>query len=159
MRTRIVVALFVAWAALSLAGAPAAMASYGADGGLTVVPTSPARGDKITVDSSGWKSGSVVRITLHSTPMLLASKAADTTGGVHAQVAIPPTAAPGAHTLQLTGVAPSGAARTVSAAITVDSGNGSLPRTGAAIAALLVVGSMLFGIGSLLSTARKRAVR
>jgi len=48
----------------------------------------------------------------------------------------------------------------VSSPITVAaSGGDPLPRTGAAVAALVLVGVVLFVVGSALSTARKRALR
>ncbi len=158
MRLRLVV-VAAAWSVLVLVMAPAAHASYSGDGGVTVVPPSPKVGSSITVDSSGWKANTDVTITLHSTPVVLATVKADANGAVHSTSAIPSGTSAGAHTVELTGVDPLGAPRDVSAAITVEAaGGGNLPRTGAAIAALLLVGTVLFAVGAALSSARKRAV-
>jgi len=134
-------------------------ASYGSDGGLTVDPTQMNAGGHVMIDSSGWKPVTSVTITLHSTPVVLSTETADGNGGVQAQVTIPSSAEAGAHTIVLTGTAANGDPREVSTAFTVTSGSGSLPRTGAAISALVIVGLVLLAGGIALSTARKRATR
>ena len=158
MRARTVIAL-AACAMTMLAAAPAAYASYSGDGGVTLSPTSPKVGSMLTIDSTGWKPATDVTITLHSTPVVLATVTADANGNAHATGQIPSGTATGAHTVELTGTDPAGAPRTVTTAITISAaggGGGSLPRTGAAIAALVLVGAVLFAIGAALSTARKR---
>jgi hypothetical protein len=139
--------------------APAAMASYGGDGGITVDDSTPKAGASITIDSDGWKADSEVTITLHSDPVVLDTVNADGTGNVSATVALPANTPAGAHTIELTGTDADDAPRTASVAITVSAADGSsLPRTGAAIAAMLGVGLVLFVVGSALSAARKRAI-
>ena len=155
MKLRMIVAL-AAGAVAMLAAMPAAYASYSGDGGVTLSPTSPSVGSSLTVDSTGWKASTDVTITLHSTPVVLATVTTDANGNAHAVAKIPSRTASGAHTLELTGTDPAGAPRTVTAAITISAGGGSLPRTGAAIAALVLVGTVLFAVGAALSTARKR---
>jgi 5'-nucleotidase len=163
MKLRMLVAL-AAVPALSAAvlvlGVSAAMASYSGDGGITVTPSTVGGGNQVTIDSSGWKASSDVTITLHSTPVVLGTVTADASGNVHATETIPSGTAVGAHTIELTGTDPTGAPRDVTSQITVTtgSGGGSLPRTGAAIAAMVGVALVMFFGGSALSRARKRAI-
>jgi hyaluronoglucosaminidase len=147
-------------AALLVLSAPAAMASYSGDGGITVTPPTVGGGNQVTIDSSGWKASSDVTITLHSTPVVLGTVQADASGNVHSTQTIPSGTATGAHTIELTGTDPSGAPRDVTSQITVTAGgsSGSLPRTGAAIAGMLGVALVLFLAGLALSRARKRAL-
>ena len=157
--------LVCVWSAVSFAllsmVAPAAHASYGGDGGLTISPTSVHAGGSLTIDASGWQGSSSVTITLHSDPVVLGTVSADASGNVHATVTVPAATAPGAHTIVATGTGASGSPQEASTGVTVmaasSGGGGSLPRTGAAIGALTLVGLGLFGGGALLSRARKRA--
>ena len=158
MKVRTIIA-FAACAMTILVTAPAAHASYSGDGGVSLDPTSPHAGSMLTIDSAGWKADSDVTVTLHSTPVVLATVAANTNGAVHTAAQIPSGTATGSHTLELTGTDPAGAPRTVSTPITIAGSGSSLPRTGAAIAALILVGGVLFAVGAALSTARKRATR
>jgi LPXTG-motif cell wall-anchored protein len=142
--------------------APAAHASYGGDGGLTISPTSVHAGGSLTIDSSGWHASSSVTVTLHSDPVVLGTVNADASGNVHATLTVPAATEPGAHTIVATGTGASGSPQEASTSVTVmaassGGGSGSLPRTGAAIGALGLVGLGLFGGGALLSRARKRA--
>jgi len=160
MRPRIVLAVFGVCAITMIVAAPAARASYSSDGGLSLSNSAPAPGGSTTVTSSGWKPSSEVTITLHSTPVVLATVKADATGSVNAAVTIPSSASTGTHTIELAGTSSAGAPQTMSTPITVEaSGGDPLPRTGAAVAALVLVGVVLFVVGSALSTARKRALR
>jgi LPXTG-motif cell wall-anchored protein len=148
--------------ALLAVAAPAAHAAYGGDGGLTISPTSVKAGGSLTVDSSGWKASSSVTITLHSDPVVLGTVNSDASGAVHSTVTVPAGTAPGAHTIVATGSDAGGTPQEVSTNVTVTAassggGGGSLPRTGAAVGALALVGLGLFGGGALLSRARKRA--
>jgi LPXTG-motif cell wall-anchored protein len=148
-------------ALFALLGTSVAWASYGSDGGISLSPTSQNAGGSLTINSSGWMADSSVTITLHSTPVVLTTVKSDATGTVNVTVTVPSNTASGSHTIELTGTSTAGAPRTVSTPLTVTStsGGGNLPRTGAAIAALFLVGIALFGVGSALSAARKRAVR
>jgi LPXTG-motif cell wall-anchored protein len=139
-----------------------AWASYSGDGGVTVTPSSVSAGGSVTIDSSGWKPSSSTTITLHSDPVVLATVTTDSSGTVHTAAAIPSNTPAGAHTIELTGTDVDSAPRTATVSITVTSasgGGGSLPRTGAAVAALSLVGLALFGGGSLMAAARRRAAR
>jgi len=151
---------------LMLAGAlclsTAAFAAYSGDGGVTVTPASVHAGDSIKVESTGWKPSSSVTITLHSSPVVLDTVNSDGSGTVSATATIPSGTAAGAHTIEVTGAGSDGTSQTASTPLTVmasSGGGGSLPRTGAAIAALVFVGLALFVGGSLMSAARRRAAR
>lgn len=99
-------------------------------------------------------------ITLHSDPVVLGTVNANASGTVHATVTVPASTAPGAHTIVASGSGTTGAPQEVSTNVTVmaaSSGGGSLPRTGAAVAALGMVGLALFGGGLLMARARKSA--
>lgn len=159
MRLRTFVALPALFVVLLISAAPAAYASYGGDGGINISNPSPDAGASVSITSDGWQANSDVTIVLHSTPVTLATVTADGNGVVDTSVVIPSGTAAGAHTIELTGTDPSGAPRTVSTDITVGSGGGSsLPRTGAAIGALLGVAAILFVAGTALSRARRRAI-
>jgi LPXTG-motif cell wall-anchored protein len=152
----------VSLAVLSLI-APAAHAAYGGDGGLTISPTSVHAGGSIKVESTGWKPSSSVTITLHSDPVVLDTVTSDASGNVSATATIPAGTDAGAHTIVATGSGTSGSPQELTSNLTVmaasGGGGGSLPRTGAAVAALAMVGLALFGGGALMSAARKRATR
>jgi hypothetical protein len=158
MRLRSLIVLPGLCAAALILMAPAAMASYSGDGGVTISPSTPSAGGDITIDSSGWMHDTDVTITLHSDPVVLGTVTADANGDVHTTVSIPAGTAAGAHTIELTGTDSTGAPRDVTTAITIASGGGSLPRTGAAIAAMVGVAAVLFAAGTALSRARKRVI-
>jgi hypothetical protein len=159
MRLRTLVALPLFSIAALIAFAPAAIATYDGDGGIDVSDPSPKAGDDITINCGGWDENSNVTIVLHSDPVTLGAAVADGGGEINATVTIPSNVGAGAHTLELTGTDPTGAPRTVTMGIDVGSGGSSaLPRTGAAIAALLGVATILFVVGSALSQARRRAI-
>lgn len=62
-------------------------------------------GDSVTVTSSGFTPGEHVTISLHSTPVALATVDADLHGSISAMVTIPADAVVGAHEIVLTGAA------------------------------------------------------
>lgn len=67
-------------------------------------------GDRVTVNASGFRAQSTIRIVLFSTPTQLGSFTADAEGRIAASVHIPASTAPGLHELSLQGVASSGRA-------------------------------------------------
>jgi hypothetical protein len=160
MRLRTLVALpALVITALVVMAPIAAATNYGGDGGVEVSDPKPSKGGSVDVSCGGWMPGSDVTITLHSDPVTLGTFTADDDGNISASVTIPDSIDVGAHTLELTGVDTTGAPRTVTTTIEVsDGGASSLPRTGAAIAALLGVATILFVVGTALSQARKRAL-
>jgi LPXTG-motif cell wall-anchored protein len=120
-----------------------------------------ANGD-VTTSGSGWKSDSDVTLELRSTPVKLAVVRTDANGNFKATVHIPAYTPPGTHSLVAIGPDPSGriveSARPLRvAASAADSTRSGLPRTGASIAALTLIGLVSLGVGvSLVVRARRR---
>ena len=54
MRLRSLIVVPGLCAAALILTAPAAMASYSGDGGVTISPSTPSAGGDVTIDSSGW---------------------------------------------------------------------------------------------------------
>ena len=98
--------------------APTTTTSAGSGGG-TVTPAVATPGGVVTVVSEGWKAGSSVSATLHSTPVSLGTLTAAIDGGVNGQFTLPSDTAVGAHTIELTGTDPQDAARTVTLNVSV----------------------------------------
>jgi len=121
VRTRIAVSAsaIVAIATLSFAVAAGADAPLGV---LTVSNSSPARASEIQVASTGWQPRGVVSITLTGTNGVLAHATSDTTGVVHAQVAIPADAAPGTQVLSVVGATPGGFQQQITSVLAVAGG-------------------------------------
>jgi LPXTG-motif cell wall-anchored protein len=131
-----------------------------------------APGDPLHVSSSGWQPGSTVRLELHSTPVVLGTYLADSAGNVNATTVIPTSTTTGRHSVVAFGVAPTAAAATVSAAVNVTTAGGgdpqsaptrgsgipgvSLPRTGAEITLVAMLGLALAGSGIVAVRAGRR---
>ena len=157
MKLRSLLWVPVVIAATFVFAAPA-MAVYTGDGGVDVSDPTVSTGGTTTITSSGWGANVQVTLVLNSDPVNLGTFAANGSGVVTAVVTIPASVDAGSHSLVLTGTDPSGAPRTVTATLTVTSpSSGSLPRTGAALAALLGVAGILIAAGMVLSKARRRA--
>jgi predicted alpha-1,2-mannosidase len=62
-----------------------------------------AAGGSLTVAGEGFAPGETLRVTLHSTPVLLATATATSDGGLKLSVTVPGDTAPGAHELQFAG--------------------------------------------------------
>ena len=75
-------------------------------GGGTVTPAVATPGGVVTVVSDGWKAGSSVSATLHSTPVSLGTLTAAADGGVNGQFTLPSSTEVGAHTIEFTGTDP-----------------------------------------------------
>jgi LPXTG-motif cell wall-anchored protein len=137
--------------------------------GLTLDHSQVPAGQDLRVSSSGWKPGSSVRIELHSTPVILGTALADSRGAFSVTVTIPTETQPGRHTVVAYGVAPNGAARSLSAGLEVRPGAATprgggpgvvaLPRTGAAITAFTVLGLALLGFGAFVTRSGRRRRR
>jgi LPXTG-motif cell wall-anchored protein len=129
-------------------------------GQLTESTTAAHPGDSVTVSGCGFKVGSSVSIDFLSTPVHLATVTADANGGIGATVTIPANAAPGNHTIEATGVAPSGAPLVLSANITILGAGTPLPHTGSSSTAPLTaagVGLVLIGGVAVVGARRRRA--
>jgi hypothetical protein len=85
----------------------------------TVDTSTPVAGGTVTVSGGGFAASTELTIELHSTPVLLGTTTTDASGNYSAVVTIPVDTAPGAHSLVVSGLDPSGQPRTVSVAITV----------------------------------------
>jgi hypothetical protein len=133
-----VAALFV----LAFAG-PAAADPYPPpdQGGSSTVP----QGGTVSVSSDGWAPGSLVTVTLDSTPVVLGTLTADSSGHIEGTFTVPSNAALGTHSVVLSGTDPTGAPRTVSQTLIVVAATTSGPT-------LAFTGSnnsgMIAGIGS-----------
>jgi hypothetical protein len=116
-------------------------------GAAFVSNVNPAPGQSVTVTGGGFAAGSVVDVLLFSTPVKLGSGTADALGNVSITVTLPATTTPGAHTIQLQGIDPSGKARVLSRAITVV-GTQPLKVTGAKTGRNAAVALALLSVGA-----------
>lgn len=114
------------------------------DGTATSSAVAVAPGGSLTVAGSGFKPGSSVAVDLFSTPRVLATVSANSAGAVSATVTIPADIEPGTHEIQLQGVDPAGAPRTLSRTITV----GKLSRTGGGFVFLWPLAAVLVLLGA-----------
>lgn len=96
---------------------------------LTVDDNTVAPGQTINLQGPGYRPGSNASGVLFSDPVVLGSAVADSSGVVRLAVTIPANTTSGTHRIELQGVDGAGAARVLSANITV-SRSGTLPRTG-----------------------------
>ncbi len=158
MRSRllgIVVVVGIAVIALSSAAVadPYPPANQGSAG------TAPV-GGTFSVSSDGWAPGSQVEVTLLSTPVVLGTLTADSTGHVEGTFPVPAGTTPGAHTVQVDGHDPSGAPRTVTFALTVTpSSAGTAPAlafTGGSSRWPAVLGFAAVSVGALLIFASRK---
>ena len=78
-------------------------ASYGNDPSANITSKSVAPGSAVDVSASGFQANSDVTITLHSTPVVLATVKANSAGVIAAKVTIPKNTTLGSHTLVLEG--------------------------------------------------------
>jgi hypothetical protein len=133
--------------------------------GATVTPSST-----LILRCDGFVPGSLVTFTVHSTPVVLARVAADSSGSVTATVVLPSTLTTGAHTLTATSVttrvtfafsiAPA-TTGTGSGGTGSTGGSGSLSHTGADVGPIGLGGLGLVLVGGLLvvSGSRRRVSR
>jgi hypothetical protein len=87
----------------------------------SVTPSTVGPNGAVTVTSTGWDAGSVVKVTLHSDPVVLGTLTANDAGTASGPFTIPAGTAPGDHTLELTYNDPAVGSRTVSLSLTVAS--------------------------------------
>lgn len=116
-----------------------------------------APGGKLTITGTGFKPGSKVSFTLHSTPVLLGTATADAKGVATLAVTLPADVAAGAHSIVVDGVGVDGKPRqlsialTITAAATTPAAEDDLANTGAnntalggAAVLLLLAGTAVF---------------
>ncbi len=161
-------------AALVLGGATGALAQPPGyeliAGDATVSTTTVTPGGSITigVGPDSFQPNSAVTVWFESTPQQIGSTTAASDGSASATVTIPSDAAPGEHTLYLSGLSndPQPNAVSYAAAITVEggattpptTGEPGLPATGAQIATVAGIGGALAltGIGIAFVSRRRR---
>lgn len=127
--------------------------------GLTVAQSQVRPGQPLPVSGAGFRPGSTVSLELRSAPVSLGSAQAGAAGAFSTTVVIPADASPGSHTVAATGVDATGAARELTATVTVlgAAAGADLPRTGAGFAVPAgTAGVALVGVGALAVVASRR---
>ena len=131
-------------------------------------------GQNIDVQTTGWKPGSTIAVTLESDPVSLGSMVADAAGNATGSFPLPAGFATGQHTLKLTGTGVAGQVQVLSAFVTVarqvtattapttaaptTAAVGTLPVTGGSPSGPLLVGGALLVTGATaLALSRRRA--
>ncbi len=139
--------------AVSLSGiAPALADSYNSNDPVDIDYDTATPGMTLKVKATGFKAGSTVTVTLRTGAVSLGTAVADATGAVSVDVDLPADLALGAHFIDVSGNAPDGAARKVSAEINVLD---ELPNTGSNGAMpIVLLGSVLAGAGAVLMVRR-----
>lgn len=132
-------------------------------GNLGVSDPTPAAGQTITVNGSGYAGNASVTITMESQPVTLKTTTANAAGQLNTQITIPSNTTPGQHTLRATGRSSDGGTLVLSASIVVSSagstGQAALPRTGPTSAVGMAgIGLLLAASGALVFTMRSRKV-
>jgi hypothetical protein len=103
---------------LVLLGAQLVLAQYTPSGPLKVSSLNPQPGAAVTVAGDGFAPDSEVRVTIESTPVLLATTTADGSGAFSISVTIP-AAFSGSHRLVATGTDADGSVRLLATSIIV----------------------------------------
>lgn len=103
---------------LVLLGAQLVLAQYTPNGPLALSTRNPQPGAALTVAGEGFAQASEVRVTIESTPLLLATTTADSSGAFSVSVTIPADYS-GSHRLVATGTDGDGSVRVLATAITV----------------------------------------
>ena len=80
----------------------------------------PSAGARVRARAAGLAPNSVVRLEVHSDPVLLAEGTTDASGSVALAAALPGNLAPGAHMLSLSGTSPNGKALVSVAGLEID---------------------------------------
>lgn len=115
---------------------------------------------RITMELPGWAPNSNVDVTLNSDPIPLGSFRADATGTVRLDVPVPAEAPPGDHTIVAVGIDPTGAPRTASRSIVLESETaGVLAFTGSNPQALVGLGALLIAVGAAGTLAARRRLQ
>ena len=147
---------------LLLFGTQAVLAAYGPSGSLTLSSSTSTAGAPVGVSGDGFDPGSNVQITIHSTPVLLTTVAADGSGHFSATVTIP-AGFSGLHQITATGLDPQQSVRVLESSISLTSDG--LPATDTvmtdaagssdlAILALSGAGIVILTVGVLFATRR-----
>jgi LPXTG-motif cell wall-anchored protein len=132
-------------------------------GGLQLSRSAGRPGTPVTARGCGFRPGSQVTLDFLSQPVRVATATAGADGGFDATFNVPSSASVGEHTVEATGVDPTGEPRVLSAGFRViGEGGGDLPRTGSSSTAPLTaagVGLVLLGAAAVYGARRRRAQR
>ena len=116
--------------------------------------------DHIVVRFPGFAPGSEAKATLNSDPIPLGTFRADATGTVTIDVPVPAEAPPGEHTVVAVGIDPTGAPRTASQSVVLESETaGILAFTGSNPQALVGLGGLLIAVGAAGTLAARRRLQ
>ncbi|MCA1845150.1 MAG: hypothetical protein LC792_18545 [Actinobacteria bacterium] len=140
---------------------------------LGVDDASPAPGQPVAVAGDGYAPGTPVTITFQSTPVVVGTTRADSSGRFSVKVRVPADAEAGAHSIKSSGMGSDGRMRVLSAAVTVDGpapaaaaaapvrsqSRSGLSLTGLAAAVPLAVGCAALAGGGLLVMLARRGAR
>lgn len=133
-------------------------------GSLQMSRSAARPGQPVTSRGCGFRPGSTVNVDFFSQPTRVATATAGADGGFEATWNVPSSASAGDHTVEATGVDPSGDVRALSATLRVigaEQGR-DLPRTGSDSTAPLVTagaGLVLLGGAAVFAARRRRAAR
>lgn len=158
MRRRLALAGAMVGIAVTLGFASPAF-GYGTSGPvITTNNSSVGPGGSLTVGGTGFVDNESITLTLHSTPVVLATLTSSGAGTFSITVSIPSSTAPGAHQIIATGASGDSATTdiTVTGAIVSTATSSGLAFTGADIAAVSAVGAVALGLGGFLLLAGKR---
>jgi hypothetical protein len=114
------------------------------------------------IEATGYSPGSTLTFVAYSTPTVLGTAVADSTGSARVTVALPAALAVGTHTLVSFGAGTTGDTRSLTRSIEVTAAPGaprpSLAYTGADTGGLLLTGLLLLAVGGLavLAPVRRR---
>lgn len=131
-------------------------------GSLQMSRSAARPGQPVTSRGCGFRPGSTVNVDFFSQPTRVATATAGADGGFEATWNVPSSASVGEHTVEATGVDPSGDVRALSANLRVIGAGGDLPRTGSDSTAPLVTagaGLVLLGGAAVFAARRRRAAR
>lgn len=156
----------VAWMAqpAAFAASTPSTPGYGTPDATTTTVAAPTNVFKLTdnlrVSFTGFAPNSKVDATLNSEPIPLGSFRADAGGTVTIDVPVPAEAPPGEHTVVAVGIDPTGAPRTVSRSIVLESETaGILAFTGSNPQALIGLGGLLIAVGAAGTLAARRRLQ
>lgn len=110
-------------------------------------------GSTMTLSGSGYAPGSTVTVLIYSSPQVLTTVVADSSGKFTVTVTVPAGLEAGNHTLVASGLDPSGVVRYVTLPVTVA---GSLAYTGFDVALPLTGGLIALGVGAALMVVSRR---
>ncbi|MCZ7527328.1 MAG: hypothetical protein M5U14_13680 [Acidimicrobiia bacterium] len=158
MRRIALIGLLSTLALATILAGPAVAGYDQPDGPVEVPDSTPAPGQTMRVRGGGFAPYSQVTILIRSEPQVLATVQADGQGYVDAEITVPADIPTGTHTLEIQGLDTDGEVRVLATPVDVGGTGGSgLPRTGAAIGAMVGAGLVLVTLGTVLTRLRRRA--